>query len=42
MEEIDARSFHLNTWEHDGLQCFVIGDVATEGIRTLSDLFKKQ
>ena len=38
--EMDARSFHLETWEKDGLRYFVIGDASGEDIRALSDLLK--
>jgi anti-sigma factor RsiW len=38
--EIDARSFHLESWQRDGLQYFVIGDVAPEDLRALSSLLK--
>ena len=37
---MDARSFHLESWQRDGLQYFAIGDVATEDLRTLSNLLK--
>jgi len=40
-EEMDARSFHLESWRHNGLQYFAIGDVALGDLRALSDLFKK-
>lgn len=40
-EEMDARSFHLETWQRNGLQYFVIGDVAPGDLSTLSDLLKK-
>jgi anti-sigma factor RsiW len=40
-KEMDARSFHLESWRHAGLQYFAIGDVAPEDLRTLSDLLKK-
>ena len=39
--EMDARSFHLESWQHGGLQYFVIGDVAAEDLRALSELLKK-
>jgi anti-sigma factor RsiW len=39
--ELDAQSFHLETWQHNGLQYFAISDVAPEDLRTLSDLLKK-
>jgi anti-sigma factor RsiW len=38
--EVDARSFHLESWQRGGLQYFAISDVATEDLRTLSDLMK--
>jgi anti-sigma factor RsiW len=37
----DARSFHLESWQRNGLQYFVIGDVAQEDIHSLASLFKK-
>lgn len=37
---VDARSFHLETFERNGLRYFVIGDVAADDIRTLGDLLK--
>lgn len=40
-EEMDARSFHLESWQRNGLQYFAIGDVAPEDLRAVSDLFKK-
>jgi anti-sigma factor RsiW len=40
-EEIDARSFHLESWRRNGLQYFAIGDVALEDLRELSDLMKR-
>jgi anti-sigma factor RsiW len=40
-EEMDARSFHLESWQRDGLQYFVIGDVAPEDLRALSELMNK-
>jgi anti-sigma factor RsiW len=40
LAEMDARSFHLETWEKDGLRYFVIGDASAEDIRSLSDLMK--
>lgn len=36
----DARSFHLETWTHDDLRYFVIGDAAKEDIQALSNLLK--
>jgi anti-sigma factor RsiW len=36
---IDARSFHLESFEKNGLRYFVIGDVATEDIQALARLF---
>jgi len=38
---IDARSFHLESWEKGGLRYFVIGDASPEDLRALSDLLKK-
>jgi anti-sigma factor RsiW len=40
-EEMDARSFHLENWQRDGLEYFVIGDVAPDELRNLSNLLKK-
>ncbi len=40
LAEMDARSFHLETWEKDGLRYFVIGDASAEDIRSLSNLMK--
>jgi anti-sigma factor RsiW len=40
-EEVDARSFHLESWQRDGLQYFAIGDVAAEDLRALRDRLKK-
>ena len=37
---IDARSFRLETWRHNDLRYFVIGDVAREDIQALSKLLK--
>ncbi len=37
-EEMDARSFHLESWQHNGLQYFVIGDVAPDDLHALSSL----
>jgi len=39
--EIDARSFHLESWRRDGLQYFAISDVAPEDLRALSALMKQ-
>ena len=39
--ETDAQSFHLESWQHNGLQYFAISDVAPEDLRALSDLLKK-
>ncbi|MGB9204067.1 MAG: zf-HC2 domain-containing protein [Terriglobales bacterium] len=39
--EMDARSFHLERWQHDGLQYFAISDAAPEDLRALSDLLGK-
>jgi anti-sigma factor RsiW len=39
-EEMDARSFHLESWQRGGLQYFAIGDVATEDLRALCELMK--
>ena len=38
---MDARSFQLESWRRDGLQYFVIGDVALGDLRALSDLLKR-
>jgi anti-sigma factor RsiW len=38
---MDARSFHLETWEKNGLRYFVLGDVAPEDIHGLSELMKQ-
>lgn len=40
-QEMEARSFHLESWQHNGLEYFVIGDVAPGDLRTLSELMKK-
>jgi anti-sigma factor RsiW len=40
-EGMDAQSFHLESWQRDGLQYFVIGDVAPEDLRALSELMKQ-
>jgi predicted Zn-dependent peptidase len=34
---MDARSFHLESWQRDGLQYFVVGDVAPEDLRALAN-----
>lgn len=39
--EMDARSFHLKSWQRGGLQYFLIGDVATEDLGTLRNLLDK-
>ena len=39
--EMDARSFHLERWQRDGLQYFAISDAAPEDLRALSDLLGK-
>lgn len=39
--EMDARSFHLERWQHDGLQYFAISDAAPEDLHALSDLLKR-
>ena len=39
-DELDARSFHGETFERQGLRYFVIGDAATVDLRALSDLLK--
>ena len=40
-EEMNARSFHLESWRRNGLQYFAISDVAPEDLRALSDLLKR-
>jgi anti-sigma factor RsiW len=40
-EEINARSFHMESWRRNGLQYFAISDVAPEDLRALSYLLKK-
>ncbi|HKM85263.1 MAG TPA: anti-sigma factor [Terriglobales bacterium] len=40
-EGMDARSFRLESWQRDGLQYFVIGDVAPEDLRALGELMNK-
>jgi len=42
MGPTDARSFHLETWTHNNLRYFVIGDAAREDIQALSNLLKSQ
>jgi anti-sigma factor RsiW len=37
---IDARSFRLETWTHNNLRYFVIGDAGREDIQALSNLLK--
>jgi anti-sigma factor RsiW len=37
----DAKSFHLESWQRNGLQYFVIGDVAPEDIHALANLLKQ-
>jgi len=37
----DARSFHMESWQRNGLQYFAISDVAPDDLRALSELFKK-
>ena len=39
--EMDARSFHLERWQRDGLQYFAISDAAPEDLHALSDLLGK-
>ena len=39
--ETDALSFHLESWQRDGLQYFVISDVASEDLRALKNLLTK-
>lgn len=40
MGPAEARSFHLETWTHNNLRYFVIGDAAREDIQALSKLLK--
>jgi anti-sigma factor RsiW len=40
-EEMDVQSFHMETWQRNGLQYFVIGDVALEDLRALSNVLKR-
>lgn len=40
-EEMNARSFHLESWRRGGLQYFVIGDVAPEDLRAMGELLNK-
>jgi anti-sigma factor RsiW len=40
-EEMDARTFHLESWQRNGLQYFAIGDVAADDLRALKELMKK-
>jgi anti-sigma factor RsiW len=40
-EEMDARSFHLESWQQNGLQYFAISDVAPGDLRALSSLLRK-
>lgn len=39
--EMDARSFHLERWQHDGLRYFAISDAAPEDLQALSDLLRR-
>jgi anti-sigma factor RsiW len=39
--EMDARSFHLESWKQNGLRYFVISDVSPEDLRALSALLKR-
>jgi anti-sigma factor RsiW len=39
--EMDARSFHLESWQRGGLQYFAISDAAPEDLRALRDLLGK-
>lgn len=39
--EADARSFHLESWRRNGLQYFMISDVASEDLRALKELLNK-
>ena len=38
--EMEARSFHLEIFERDGLRYFVIGDASPDDLRMLSELLK--
>jgi anti-sigma factor RsiW len=40
-EEMNARSFNLESWRRNGLQYFAISDVAPEDLRALSVLLKR-
>jgi anti-sigma factor RsiW len=40
-QEANAQSFHLESWQQNGLQYFVISDVAPEDLRLLENLFRK-
>jgi anti-sigma factor RsiW len=39
--EMDARSFHLESWKHGELRYFAIGDTGPEDLRALKDLLEK-
>lgn len=38
--EIDARSFHLESWKQNGLRYFLIGDVGVQDLRALRELLR--
>jgi len=40
-KEMDARSFHLESWQRNGLQYFAISDVAPEELRALRELLNQ-
>jgi len=40
-EEMDARSFHLEAWQREGLQYFAIGDLSPEDLHALGQLLRK-
>ena len=39
--EMSARSFHLESWQRDGLQYFAISDVAPDDLHLLSEILSK-
>jgi anti-sigma factor RsiW len=39
--EMDARSFHLESWKQNGLRYFLIGDVGVQDLRTLGELLRR-
>jgi len=40
-QDMEARSFHLESWQRNGLQYFVMGDVAPDDLHALSALMEK-